>query len=376
MDVYYPEDDLLKYLTLNVENVLDLAASDEKISKVNITQDYIGFIINPGLEFSRLSRTYGTISKLLRELSKSWKLRVFKGREGYYIFGDIPHDSQISINKGRVISLIFPFKKISCISYFNVIPIELVYVIIPKLSPDSLNRYVLAYPEHRNENSFKLITKEIYPEHYKEIMSVYNDIPPFMKWSDIYEELSFMDPYELKGILKNDKFVHRYVGNPKIVYLFYGSKIKRLFPLMYQRIIDDKIPPKPSWKRFYSILMNVYEKTPLYDYIITGKLPPGYRVGYMSMYDSLNHLSRHVEYMVYLLVTDSNIEYESEDDKFNLIVLSTSTESIDLIVRIFDVHISDYVIPHVKSGDTYFNKLLQEYLDYKKKTLDPQSFKI
>ena len=80
-------------------------------------------------------------SKVFENLSKIWSNRIFKGKNGYYKFGDIIKEGvlfEIPTSNKKEYAIQFPFYKLKNYgTYYDILPTELNLIIISKLSSNN-----------------------------------------------------------------------------------------------------------------------------------------------------------------------------------------------------------------------------------------------
>src|SRR6266496_1265659 len=121
----YSKEKLLDDFKRDLINYLNLPSNI--YIKIEVTSNHLTFYFNP------LAESINSIESKLSNLSLRWSKRIFKGINGYYIFGDILKDTIVELNN-NLIRVSIPFHKIDYESYLDLLPNELNTLILNKIN--------------------------------------------------------------------------------------------------------------------------------------------------------------------------------------------------------------------------------------------------
>lgn len=265
MDGEYRKDFLIKDIISALQDAAKkVLRSQLKVNHVKLGNNVITFYFENNL-ISRFN-----LIKLVEELHNLWDDFTFQGKNGRYIFGDILSNTKIEYQHDMLISIELPFYKIEYHEYLEYLPRELNMLLLSRMDDKSdTESFGKVINLNLIRNSY--IYKELFRIRYRGILSklikIINDSNINIGWEKFYYHLI---KREIHNISISD-----FDGTLNRRYLLLLIKLHILidYPNMY-----DKFAEKSGldWDVLYQEILRINPGHPLYEYMISGKIPNGY----------------------------------------------------------------------------------------------------
>lgn len=311
----YSKDTLINDIkTVLIKTAGSVGVIGLTISKEILTFNSLIFSFDQLNQFIIIIDAY--VKNILLKLSEVFGNRVFEGSEGFYRFDDIILDSKLDIQNGKLFSIELPFHSIIYKSYFDVIPLDVIAVIINGLDFISIPNL----PFNIAEDTYKYLIGLRFPWLVRYLNKLLNDLQSEDKktynWKKIYIELIRYNPIEcfFEILTRIDlNWISEYLAN-----IFISLFLMIRYPGIYEKF-KGKLSVK-DFEELYKEAENINKPHKFYDYSQTGIIPPGYTFKFSDI-KYKGYCTRLISQMI-----KEGLKFETKEDYYEFIISSYNHE--------------------------------------------------